>query len=164
MKTRTMQWIGCVALGALVGAIPPAAQAGQKEWATAGKILTGVVAYQALQGVLSPSHTERVTTTTVVHHPAPVYRARSVRTTTYRTRRAPLPYRHHPVPAPGYCPSPAPPVVIHHSYPPPAPITVYQSGHRRLYQPAVPGHPAFVQQWSPWENRWVTIQDHPSIW
>ena len=45
-----------------------------------------------------------------------------------------------------------------------APIIVQLEDGRRLYQPAVHGHTAFIQVWSSVHNDWISIQEHPSIW
>lgn len=34
----------------------------------------------------------------------------------------------------------------------------------RLYQPRVHGHPAFLQRWSEYGNRWINMKKHPSIY
>jgi hypothetical protein len=55
---------------ALTAASAPDARAGDKEWATAGKILTGVFAGSVLTRALDPAPAH-VYHTTTVYHPAP---------------------------------------------------------------------------------------------
>ncbi|MDZ4198751.1 MAG: hypothetical protein U1E27_05630 [Kiritimatiellia bacterium] len=123
----------------------PEARAGQKEWATAGKILTGVMAAQILL--------DR-------HPPTPVYRERVVVTRhsdrrfhgereSYSSRSAHRPYHVEPVRA--HC---APRIV--------EPIILPAGPGRRLYQPPVSGHPALIQEWRC--GSWVTVGTHPSLW
>ena len=44
------------------------------------------------------------------------------------------------------------------------PVIVYLNSGRRLYQPRIHGHIAFVQIWSSYNQTWVTIGEHPSVW
>ena len=69
MKTVTRTMIGAVTAVALVGAGLPTTQAGDREWATAGKILTGVFAASVLSRVLDPAP-HHVETTTYYQAPA----------------------------------------------------------------------------------------------
>lgn len=81
---------------AILGASSPAVSAGDREWATAGKILTGVVAGSVLVRAFEPAP--------VYYHPAPVYV--------------------HP--APVYVQAPPPPTVVYSTpvYVQPAPVYV----------------------------------------
>lgn len=45
-----------------------------------------------------------------------------------------------------------------------SPIIVMLENGQRLYQPAVHGHPAYIQVWSSIHNDWISIKEHPSIW
>ncbi len=47
---------------------------------------------------------------------------------------------------------------------PPDPVIVYLESGRRLFQPRLRGHMAFIQIWSSYNHTWVTIGQHPSIW
>lgn len=35
---------------------------------------------------------------------------------------------------------------------------------RRLYQPGIRGHAAYIQQWAPNQGVWVTVGTHPCLW
>lgn len=83
----------------LAAALPTTTQAGQGEWATAGKVLTGVVAAGVLAEALRP-------------HPAPVV--------AYAPPSPPVVYAYPPAPQIVYVPAP-PPVVI-------VPTPVYSYG------------------------------------
>ena len=136
---------------------PAIVQAGQKEWATAGKILTGVVATSVITDAFTArTHVEprRVGPSSFPHdrgvpgrtprisppRPCPIDRFRA------RPQPPAWSYRHLHMPT---------------SYPA---IIVQKEPGQRLYQPAVHGHPAYLQVWSARENRWISIQTHPSIW
>ena len=45
-----------------------------------------------------------------------------------------------------------------------APVIIQLEDGRRLFQPAIHGHPAFIQVWSSIQNEWISITEHPSIW
>ena len=63
MKTVMRSMIGAVTAIAVAGAGWTTAQAGDREWATAGKVLTGVFAASVLSRVLNPAPVPVVTTT-----------------------------------------------------------------------------------------------------
>jgi len=69
MKTLNQVVCGGLLLG-VVAASVPSAQAGDREWATAGKVLTGVAIANVLHNVLTPRC--ETTTTYVYHQPQPV--------------------------------------------------------------------------------------------
>lgn len=48
--------------------------------------------------------------------------------------------------------------------PPLGPVVRYSTPQRRVYQPRVHGHPAYVQVWSPRRRAWISVGRHPSIW
>ncbi len=155
---------------------PPAARAGQKEWATVGKVLTGVVAASVLHHALLPPPPPPALSRVEIryHSPAPVVvRERIVvrtpqraevrhghsRTSRHHYRdyghrrdsrsrgyRTPSSHSHR-----GYRPAPGR-----------APIIRHYGSSRRLMQPAVRGHVAYVQHYR--NGVWVTISSHPSIW
>ena len=151
---KTIVAAGMVGIMAIAAGLPDTAQAGQREWATTGKILTGVV----IGGLLSGSCAPRPTCP-----PPVVYRQPVV-----WERPAPVYYRSY---RPTYV---APPcqvqVVETRSYrcePAPVrtePIVVYLENGRRLYQPPVQGCSAYVQVWSEVDSRWVSIKEYPSLW
>ncbi len=145
---------GCVCAG-LVGmaaGAPQRAQAGEHEWATAGKILAGAVVVGAL---LDACTTQRETgcrqTTTAYMIPVcpppppvvyqPVHPSYGAWLDCHADRHH---YTHRAPPCP----------------PPPAACGFAQ----RVYQPPAAGHPALVQVWSQVENRWVTVQTQPARW
>jgi hypothetical protein len=120
-----------------VPAWPTAALAGRDEWATAGKILTGVMAAQILLGCAPTVRHETVVVERPVYHEVRYYYPPVVR---YETV--------YLVP-PQHC---APPWRPHghgwrHRPPPHAPMCP-PHGARRLIQPPVPGHPPVIRQWS----------------
>ena len=87
-------------------------QAGDREWAVAGKVLTGVVAASVLARAIEPAP--------VYHYSQPVV-----------VQSAPVVYQ----PAPVYVPAPAP-VVVQAPAPAPAPTIVYVQSAPVVYQPA----------------------------
>jgi len=65
------QLIAVCLTAALAGALTPPARAGQSEWATAGKVLTGVIAGAALVHALQPTPSYVCAPPPVVYVPAP---------------------------------------------------------------------------------------------
>jgi len=63
MNTKQVAVVATLALG--LGALVPQTRAGDREWAVAGKVLTGVVAVGVLSRALDPA--PRVATTAVVY-------------------------------------------------------------------------------------------------
>ena len=118
--TRIMTPIIALAIVAAFCCIPQTAEAGDKEWATAGKILTGLVVLDAL---------------TDANH-----RYYGTRPANVRYDRPPQTYRRDPV------------------------IRYVECGTRRIYQPRIRGHVAYVQRWSSCDNNWVTIGTCESIY
>jgi len=116
-------------------AVPGNTRAGEREWATAGKILTGVF----LAGLVREACAPRT-----VCVPA---RCEAVTVERVIIRRDGLPP----------CSPPPPP-------PRPAAIIIHLGGGYRLYQPPVCGHPAWVQVWCAGRRQWVTIREHPCLW
>ena len=145
---KTMVAAGMAGLMMATAGLPGGtAQAGQREWATAGKILTGVV----IGGAVLNSCTPRATHTRIVYE-RPVYR---------------------PQPAYYFSDPPRCERPVMRSCPPPRfepapecrePIIRYMADGRRLYQPPMHGHPAFIQVWSEVKDEWVSVKEHPSIW
>ena len=154
MKTRVI--IAAATTAAMVSVSTNQAHAGQKEWATAGKILTGVVAatviHQAIQPQVvhvrhapPPQHRSRVTHVRTTYRHPPSYGGTHYRRTT-TTRRVTTYYRPAPVPI---CRGP---------------VIIQLDRHTRLYQSRVYGHTAWVQNWCPHTRTWVSVRHHPSIW
>ena len=119
-------------LVAVVASAVPQAQAGDREWSTAGKVLTGVFAAGVLARAFEPAPT-------VVYQPAPVYvqsapvvyqtaptvvyaQAPAVQTVYYAP--APVVYYSQPV-----CYAPAPVVSVHVGYG--RPVYYHSHGFRR---------------------------------
>ena len=69
MKTRTTPLLLATALG--LGAVAPRAMAGDREWAVAGKVLTGLAAASVVSRILDPAPCAG--TTAVVYQQPPVY-------------------------------------------------------------------------------------------
>jgi hypothetical protein len=69
MKTMNQVVCGGLLLGVIAASVP-SAHAGDREWATAGKVLTGVAIAGVLHNVLTP---RCETTTTYVYSSPPVY-------------------------------------------------------------------------------------------
>lgn len=114
MKTRWTATCTALALAAL--AVQPVAHAGDREWAVAGKVLTGIAAVGVISRLVEPAPT-------VVYQPAPVV---------YQTVVAPPPPQVTYVPAapvapaaPVYAPAPAPVA--------PTTAVVYQSAPAVVY-------------------------------
>jgi hypothetical protein len=112
---------------AVAGAGLTKAQAGNREWATAGKVLTGVVAGAVIVKALEP---KPVYVYSSGYNYAPVY--------TYAPAPAPPPVVYAPAPAPvAYAPAPAvvyapPPTVVYAPAPvvyAPPPVVVYRPAY-----------------------------------
>ncbi len=103
MKTKQVAVIATLVIG--LGTLTPQTQAGDREWAVAGKVLTGVVAASVLSRALDPAPPAA---TTAVVYQQPVY-------------VAPPPV-YYPPPTVVY--HPAPPQVIH--YAPPPTVVIHQ--------------------------------------
>jgi|GEM_PF-3965385 len=151
---KTIGW-GVTIMVALAMASPPPARAGDKEWARVGKVLTGLAVVGAVAYAVRPPPPVYPSC------PPPVYSERVV-----VVEREPVIVRER--------------IEIGCSPPPrhgglsrwgrPAcddglgEIVIQNEPGRRLYQPAVRGHIAFIQQWDPCRREWVTIGSHPSVW
>jgi len=149
----------------------PAASAGDKEWATAGKILTGVVIAEVLnRGICLPPVRERTVVhkkVVIVERPAVVRRIRIFETRRHCGRSSHWGRR----PSCGHGSN-----RFYHARPrsstwrvcsPSEPVgaVVYQADrNRRLCQPAVSGHPAVIQERPFPGHPWISVGTHPSIW
>ncbi len=151
MKTRMAMLL---AAGVLFAAAP-AAQAGQRAWARAGRVLTGYVLLRAVVGDgLWP-----VTSTPARAWACPrASRTVTVVQVTPRRRVRPA------WPPPEWAPErwqdpPARSAPVEET----EPIVVPLPDGRRLYQPAEAGSPAYVQTWSESEDRWVSVARMPPL-
>ncbi len=145
---KTMVAAGVAGLMMATSSLPGGtAQAGQREWATAGKILTGVVIGGAVLNACNPraSRTE-IVYERQVYRPQPAYQFRGPPRCEPPVMRSCPPPRYQPAPV---CREP---------------IVRYMADGRRLYQPPVHGHAAFIQVWSEVQDEWVSVKEHPSIW
>ena len=170
--TRITTSVFTVAIIAAFCATPQQAQAGDKEWATAGKVLIGIVALDLLTN----------------HDVASSYNHRPRRRTEYRSNQcstAPKTYRsnrwqkrynsyHARKPAPVYRNHrPAPvyrnhrPAPVYQSYDNSCslgPVIRYLPCGQRIYQERRHGHVAYVQKWDRYHNQWVTVRTCDSIY
>ena len=142
---------------------PQPVRAGDSEWATAGKILTGVVAAHVLTNGI-PAHTR--------HREVTVHTTRVIRQPRHHVRHSVSRRRLHRIRRPR--------VLEYHHY-----ETRYSENsdcrrrrnhwdrgsvihrvgpNKRLYQPRVHGHPAFVQKRPFQGHPWITVKKHPSVW
>lgn len=163
--TRIMTPIITLAIVAAFCCMPRTAEAGDKEWAAAGKILTGLVVLDALTGANHRYYGKRYTNV-CYEQPQQAYRRKhnwgtTARTTTYRRQRSNWRDRYDSPRVntrwPAYrteaygCRTD--PVIRYTEY-----------GTRRIYQPRIRGHVAYVQRWSSCDNNWVTIGTCESIY
>lgn len=142
---KKMVTAGVAGLMMVAAGMPATAQAGHREWETAGKILTGAV----IGGIIHSACTA----------PSPA------RPVFYEHRE----YRHFQRPdGPPHCVRPPVPPC-----PPPrhdvmpscrGPIILNMEDGRRLYQPPEQGHVAYIQVWSSVSKQWISIAEYPSIW
>ena len=133
--------------------------AGDKEWATAGKILTGVVAAQVVGDVLwSDRHITVKSYGYKPYHHRGSWKKRYY----HKNRGSSCGVRKNR--RPGYCKIPRPKV----SYRPirkcTGPVIVHLENGRRIYQPRIKGATAYLQVYSRACNEWVTLEEYPSIW
>lgn len=131
-----MNWIAAATVTALaLGHLGHEVRAGDREWAVAGKVLTGVVAAGVISRALEPAPC--APTTAVVYSAPPVYVAPT-------TVVVPAPVYYVPpppvmMPAPVYYAAPPPPVVVAAPVVVPAPVHYHGvRPHRR-----VRGHVSF---------------------
>lgn len=145
---KTMVAAGMAGLMMAAAAMPGTAQAGQREWATAGKILTGVFVGGAVLNACGsrPTRTE-IVYERPVHRPQPVYRY-------YGPQRCEPPVM-RTCPPPRYERAP----VCREQ-----PIIRYLGDGRRVYQPPVHGCRAVIQVWSEISEQWVSVRECASIW
>ncbi|MFT5127977.1 MAG: hypothetical protein ACI8W8_001585 [Rhodothermales bacterium] len=176
----------------LFALVAPQASAGDKDWANAGKVLAGVVGFGILHNALSSNHHgshHRSRHSTTYYSSSRSYP--SCRSTSYSYRPS-YSYRHQPtyyqrevirpVPtpvyhtttvvresAPVYRPAPAPVYVPAAPAPAPTvsgsnPVVVPLENGRRLLQPRIKGHVAYLQVYSEHSGSWVTLKEYPSLY
>jgi len=160
--------------------------AGDRDWATAGKILTGVVAADVLVNHLPAWQQQRqpnsVNTSRIVKDPPPppFYCPRQYDVSDYELSPQPA-----VIPAPPSAavplPSTAVPATPQEEIPPQVaaagstaaasaaapeePAVIHQlSPVKRIYQPRIQGHQAYVQERVSPNHPWVTVENYPSIW
>ncbi|MDP6450513.1 MAG: hypothetical protein QF773_06830 [Lentisphaeria bacterium] len=163
--TRIMTPIITLAIVAAFCCIPQTAGAGDKEWATAGKILTGLVVLDALTDANHRYYGKRHANVRY-ERPQQTYRRNhssgtTTRTTTYKRQRSNWRNRYDsprvntrwPVYRTETYECRTDPVIRYVEY-----------GTRRIYQPRIRGHVAYVQRWSSCDNNWVTIGTCESIY
>ncbi len=153
---KTVSWSLGVAVSVAM-ALPAPLRAGDKEWARVGKVLTGLAAVGAVAYAVRPPPPPSVY--------VPCYPSASERV--IYVEREPVIIRERvavvlpstPSRRWGYsewgrssCEDGTREIVIQ------------TEPGRRLYQPAVRGHIAFVQEWDSCRREWVTKGSHPSIW
>ena len=152
--------IGIVTLIMSVAFMKPSpTYAGDKEWATAGKILTGVVAANVLGDIVwsdryvkikshryqRPFHNKGFSKKCYYKNNGHVY---DISWKKYRGNKR---YRRFGKTR-TYAPKCASPVIVH-----------LEDG-RRIYQPRIKGATAYLQVYNELCHEWITIKQYPSIW
>ena len=163
--TRIMTPIIALAIVAAFCCIPQTAEAGDKEWAVAGKILTGLVVLDALTDNNHRYYGSRYANVRY-EQPERTYRrnrnqSTRTRTTTYRRQRSNWRNRYDSRRV-----NTSRPVYRSETYECRTdPVIRYiECGTRRIYQPRIRGHVAYVQRWSSCDNNWVTVGTCESIY
>ncbi|MDE0839579.1 MAG: hypothetical protein OSB41_11080 [Kiritimatiellae bacterium] len=146
----------------------PMAQAGDSEWATAGKVLAGAAALHVFSGSSNRHHKDVYVEQHVYrsrgHHQPKRYSSSSScgtsrRVTTYTSRHNNHGHsrRHvkvdrcdgcHRVRSQCRC----------------GPVVISLCEDRRVYQPRIRGHVAYIQERRSCDDRWVTVRSCASIW
>ena len=153
----------CTGVMVLALGLPTRSYAGNKEWATAGKILTGVVAAHVLVNGFPVQVGRRpaVVQRTIIRE----YRTPNCRVEQYSSRYSIPRSRYH---RSSYYESRGRRHQPKRHYsgrrPKDGGVTIWVSGNKRLYQPRVKGHDAFVQKRPFSGHPWVSVKKHPSIW
>ena len=138
---------------------PSQTQAGDQEWATAGKILTGLFAFNVLNDAVHHSRDHSVTE--VVYH-RPKYRQCKPRKRHYKHT-----YRKKKIRSRDYNRTNSrhsSRVIRTYEKDCDDPVTVYIENDRRIYQPRIKGAIAYLQVYNGECDQWVTIEEYPSIW
>jgi hypothetical protein len=158
MKKGTKIWTVFIILS-ILAITPKSSFAGDKEWAVAGKILTGIVAANFIGQVIDDS---------------PYIERKRIR---YSNNRYPVRRKGHKNFKKSYYDCEVkkraydrqifrkkPRGFTSHSYCSKDPIIVHIEGGRRIYQPGIRGATAYLQVYSKACNEWVTLEEYPSIW
>ena len=160
--------LAITALGVAVMVAPQAAQAGNKQWATAGKVLTGVAVAHVLTGGGGRHHQS-------VHISRP-YQSVSHSYTHYERAprrasqcRTPRRYGHQDRSHTRYRSSHRQQAVCHTCRHPRSacecgPVIISIGDSERIYQPRIRGHVAYVQVWESCRRDWRTVRSCDSIW
>jgi hypothetical protein len=130
---------------------------GDREWATAGKILTGVVAANVISNVICPTRT--ITVDRQVYH--------TNRPVRYYNRCKPIVRSYSYYETRNYCPPPRISYkTIEYDVKPDCSdlVIVNIDNGRRIIQPRIHGATAYMQVYSQVTCEWVTIEEYPSIW
>ncbi len=131
--------------------------AGDREWATAGKILTGVVAANVIGDLFCSSRSVTVERhvyrtypkVTTIHHRRPMVKSY----TYYESRNCP------PKPEISYR------TIEYKTQPVCSELVIVNiEDGRRIIQPRIHGATAYLQVYSKVSCDWVTIEEYPSIW
>ena len=164
MRRKTLAWTMALVLGGAL--LAPATRAGDQEWAVAGKVLTGIAALHLLTGMapvpppitLHPPVPPRVTVHSSRSRGHSYHRSSCSPQVSYRTHRK-VYYRPAVVQRrqPAHCGT----LVAPHCD---NPVVVHMDGGRRIYQPRIHGHQAYMQIWSDVSRSWVTLKLYPSIY
>ncbi len=169
MKTNHTKFVLPIIMAALLAqalVMPTQARAGQREWATVGKVLTGVIAANLLLDIAAPPPRRASTVHSLVeihHRPATTVVVREhVYGNVHRSYRSPHRgyERGYSIPRRGYTGRPIGRDYRRHAHRPP--IIRYQGRRQRLVQPAIRGHRARVEAYR--NGVWVVVGCHPSIW
>ena len=138
---------------------PLTTYAGDKEWATAGKVLTGIIAANVIGDFFVPERYAKVSSAD--YYRQSNYKCRPKRRPYKNNRysekitwKKPIRYRRGRRTERSYrtvtkC---SDPIIVH-----------IQKG-RRIYQPRVKGATAYLQVYSKVCKEWVNVEEYPSLW
>ena len=158
MKKTNKTWYFLILMSLLIVA-PKSSFAGDREWATAGKILTGIAAANVVGQVFynssyparnkydyrrRPFHRKRK----FIRRQNRKYNNCKISSRPYRRNR-PIEFSRRGYSSSVECDDP---------------IIVCVEEGRRIYQPRVKGATAYLQVYSKACNEWVTLEEYPSIW
>lgn len=200
MKTTVKWTAGLVAMIVTIAMLSPQpARAGDREWATAGKILTGVVAANVLLNglpyVFEPPSAPVVSNTVIRYEnhgfrdrpsahwgyaPAPGCRMYRPPFRGYRSDRSRSNVDIYVCPEPVVVASQPVSVIEYNDIPKydnsceshsdytihvaANEVYIRISDYKRIYQPRVKGHKAYIQERPDINHSWLTKGEHPSIW
>ena len=140
--------------------VPQAAQAGDREWATAGKILAGAAVVTVLSNSGGGRHEEVYVERRYEYSPR--YTSHYSRVSECRT---PPRYERHYRSRPSSYEADFCDTCRHaRSACECAPVIVDLGDCKRLYQPRIRGHVSYLQVWDSCRREWNTIRTCESIW